>query len=106
MSFDTPQEAENFISSLSQQKTYAAALREDGRRTAAAVSPARMEAVLAVQEGMMARWTWMLEPVFCFSSLLSPTGILSLSIRYNDLFAGKTNTTFFFFLDGTTGEYV
>ncbi len=34
---------------------------------------------------------------FAFSSLLSPTGILSLSIRYNDLFAGKTNTPFFLF---------
>ncbi len=30
MSFDSPQKAEDFISSLSQQKTYAAALREDG----------------------------------------------------------------------------
>ncbi len=57
---------------------------------------AGMEAVLAAQEGMMAGWTWMLaEPVFFFSSLLSPTEILSLSIRYNDLFAGKTNTPFF-----------
>ncbi len=61
---------------------------------------AGMEAVLAAQEGMMAGWTWMLEPVFCFSSLLSPTGILSQSIRYNDLFAGKTNTPFFFFWMG------
>ncbi len=38
-----------------------------------------------------------LNPFFCFSSLLSPTGILSISIRYNDLFAGKTDTPFFFF---------
>ncbi len=37
------------------------------------------------------------EPIFEFSSLLSPTGILSLFIRYNDLFAGKTDTPFFFF---------
>ncbi len=43
MSFDSPQKAEDFISSLSQRKTYAAALREDGRRKAAAVSPARRE---------------------------------------------------------------
>ncbi len=57
---------------------------------------AGMEAVLAAQEGMMAGWTWMLaEPDF--SSLLSPTEILSLSIWYNGLFAGKTNTPFFFF---------
>ncbi len=34
---------------------------------------------------------------FAFSSIFSPTGILSLSIRYNNLFAGKTNTPFFFF---------
>ncbi len=43
MSFDSPQKAEDFISSLSQQKTYAAALREGGGRTAAAVSQARRE---------------------------------------------------------------
>ncbi len=43
MSFDSPQKAEEFISSLSQQKTYAAALREGGGRTAAAVSPAQRE---------------------------------------------------------------
>ncbi len=43
MSFDSPQKAEDFISSLSQQKTYAAALREGGGRTAAAVSLARRE---------------------------------------------------------------
>ncbi len=42
-SFETPQKAEDFISSLSQQKTYAAALREGGGKTAAAVSPARRE---------------------------------------------------------------
>ncbi len=59
---------------------------------------AGVEKVLAAQEGMRAGWTWMLaKPIFCFSSLLSPTGILSLSIRYNDLFAGKTDTHFFFF---------
>ncbi len=46
---------------------------------------ARMEAVLAAQS---------------FSSILSPTEILSLSIRYNNLFAGKTNTPFFLFWMG------
>ncbi len=35
------------------------------------------------------------KPIVCSSSLL--TGILSLVIRYNDLFAGKTDTPFFFF---------
>ncbi len=41
MSFDSPQKAEDFISSLSQQKTYAAALREGNGKTAATISPAR-----------------------------------------------------------------
>ncbi len=61
-SFDSPQKAEDFISSLSQQKTYA-----------------------------------LLNLFFAFSSLLYPTGILSLSIWYNDLFAAKTDTPFFIF---------
>ncbi len=42
----------------------------------------------------------MLNLFFAFSSLLSPTGILSLFIRYNDIFAGKTDSPFFF-LEGT-----
>ncbi len=42
-SFDSPQKAEDFISSLSQQKTYAAALREGSGKTAATISPARRE---------------------------------------------------------------
>ncbi len=42
-SFDSPQKAEDFISSLSQQKTYAAALREGNGKTAATISPARRE---------------------------------------------------------------
>ncbi len=42
-SFDSPQKAENFISSLSQQKTYATALREGNGKTAATISPARWE---------------------------------------------------------------
>ncbi len=57
---------------------------------------AGMEAVLAAQEGMMAGWT-LLNLFFAFSSLLSPTRILSLSIWYNDLFAGKTDTPFSIF---------
>ncbi len=40
--FDSPQKAEDFISSLSQQKTYAAALRGNGK-TAATISPAWRE---------------------------------------------------------------
>ncbi len=42
-SFDSPQKAEDFISSLSQQQTYAAALRGGGGGTAATISPARWE---------------------------------------------------------------
>ncbi len=38
-SFNSPQKAEDFISSMSQQKSYAAALRGDGGGAAAAVSP-------------------------------------------------------------------
>ncbi len=40
--FDSPQNAEDFISSLSQRKTYAAALQGNGE-TAATISPARRE---------------------------------------------------------------
>ncbi len=40
--FDSPQKAEDFISSLSQKKTYAAALQGNGR-TAATISPAQRE---------------------------------------------------------------
>ncbi len=43
--------------------------------------------------GRMDLDTW----TFAFSSPLSPTGILSLYIRYKDLVAGKTDTPFFFF---------
>ncbi len=35
------------------------------------------------------------KPIVCV--FFSPTGILSLFIRYNDLFAGNTATQFFFF---------
>ncbi len=41
MSFDSPQKAEDFVSSLSQQRKYAAALREG--KTAATISLARRE---------------------------------------------------------------
>ncbi len=34
------------------------------------------------------------KPIVCI--FFSPTGILSLFIRYNDLFAGKTDTPFSF----------
>ncbi len=38
------------------------------------------------------------KPIVCV--FFSPTGILSLFIRYNDLFAGKTDTPFNFFWRG------
>ncbi len=72
-SFDSPQKAEDFISSMSQQKSYAAALRGDDGGAAAAVSPVRrrgvtawMDLALAAQKGMIAGWPWMLaKPIFC-----------------------------------------
>ncbi len=42
-SFDSPQKAEDFISSLSRQQTYATALWGGGGGTAATISPARQE---------------------------------------------------------------
>ncbi len=42
-SYDSPQKAEDFISSMSQQKSYAAALRGDDGGAATAVSPVRRE---------------------------------------------------------------
>ncbi len=42
-SYDSPQKAEDFISSMSQQKLYATALRGDDGGAAVAVSPARRE---------------------------------------------------------------
>ncbi len=100
---DSPQKAEDFISSMSQQKSCRAALRGDegeqrplflqfdGRGVTAG-----MDLALAAQKGMIAGWTWMLaKPIVCV--FFSYTGILSLFIRYNDLFAGKTDTPFFCF---------
>ncbi len=78
-SFDSPQKAEDFISSLSQQQTYADALRG----TAAAVSPALREGLVgrdgggpSCPGGMVAGWTWTLaRPDFCFFFSPPPTGI-------------------------------
>ncbi len=110
MCFDSPQKAEDFISSLSQQQMYADALRGCGGGTAAAVSPARREGLGGGGPSCQGGGGWqdghghLLDLFFAFSSPLSPTGILSLYIRYNDLVAGKTDTPFFFLLDGTNGE--
>ncbi len=111
MSFDSPQKAEDFISSLSQQKTYAAALWEGGGRTAAAVSPARREGLdgrdgggsscPGRDDGRMDMDAWTCLLLFLLSSLLlgycpylSGTTI-SLLVRLTPLFS---------FLDGTNGE--
>ncbi len=64
---------------MSQQKSYAAALRGDDGGAAAAVSlrfdgrgvTAWMDLALAAQKGMIAGWPWMLaKPIFAFSSLI------------------------------------
>ncbi len=80
--------------------------RFDSPQKAAAVSPARREGLVGRDGGGPScpggGW-WqdghghLLDLFFAFSSILSPTGILSLYIRYNDLVAGKTDTPFFFF---------
>ncbi len=95
MSFDSPQKVEDFVSALSQQRTYAAVLREGNGKTAATISRARREG-LDGQDGHGR----LLNLFFAFSSLLSSTGIMSLYIWYNDLFAGKTDTPFSFFGGG------
>ncbi len=111
-SFDSPQKVEDFISSLSQQKTYAAALWEGSGKTAATISPARREGLDGRDGGgpscpgrddgrmdMDACWTCFL--LFLLSSLLlgycfylSGTTI-SLLVRLTPLFS---------FLEGTNGE--
>ncbi len=102
-SFDSPQKAEDFISSMSQQKSYAAALRGDDGGAAAAVSPVRREGRDGLDglgpscpEGDDSR-IFFFVLFFFFAFSFSYTGILSLFIRYNDLFAGKTDTPFFCF---------
>ncbi len=113
-SFDSPQKVEDFISSLSQQKTYAAALREGNGKTAATISLARREGLDGWDGGgpscpgrddgrmdMDACLTCFL--IFLLSSLLlgycpylSGTTI-SLLVRLTPLFS---------FLEGNNGEYV
>ncbi len=112
-SFDSPSESGRiFISSMSQQKSYARrSSGDDGGAAGAAVSPVRREGRDGLdglgpscQKGMIAGWPWMLaKPIFLRFLLLY--GILSLFIRYkHDLFAGKTDTSPFFCFGGTNGE--
>ncbi len=108
-SFDSPQKAEDFISSMSQQKSYAAALRGDDGGAAAAVSPVRREGrdgldglALAAQKGMIAGWPWMLaKPIFCVFLLLYWDIVLIYPVQRS--LAGKTDTPFSV-LEGTNGE--
>ncbi len=105
-SFDSPQKAEDFISSMSQQKSYAGSAGGRGSSGRCFFSSAGgawdgMDLALAAQKGMIAGCHGCLLNLFCV--FFSYTGILSLFIRYNDLFAGKTDTPFFV-LEGTNGE--
>ncbi len=116
-SFDSPQKAEDFISSLSQKKHMLKLYRATGIWRPSSLRPggrglkAGMEAIPTARETMVAGWRWISIKmeiakslfIFLFFYFLSPPGILSLSIRYNNLFAGKTNTLFSF-LEGTNGE--
>ncbi len=110
-SFDSPQKAEDFISSLSQRKSYAEALQ--GQRESGGPSSLRpgrrglkvgMEAIPTAWEKMVAGWRWILaKSLFLFFFFPLSPGILFLFIRHSCLFAGKTNTLFSF-LEGTNGE--
>ncbi len=51
MSFDSPQKVEDFVSSLAQQRTYAAALREGNRKTAATICHLRLSCSSMVEHG-------------------------------------------------------
>ncbi len=104
-SFDSPQKAEDFISFLSQRKTYAAALRGGvtGEQQPLSLRPsgrglmAGIEEMPAARKKMVAGGIWMLaRSLFFLSSFLSPPGIVFIFIRCNCLFAGKTNPPFFF----------
>ncbi len=113
-SFDSLRKAEDFVSSLSQKRAFAAAPQDSGK-AAAAFSSARREGLDGRDRGdagcpeengggrdMDACYI-----SFFLSSFLSPPGIVFIYIRYNCLFAGKTNPPFFFlsfFLEGTDGE--
>ncbi len=95
-SFDSPQKAEDLSAPCLSRRHMP---RLCGRGLMAG-----MEAVLAAQEGMMAGWTWMLEPVFCcFFSPLSYWDIVPIYPVQRSL-CWKTKHPSFLFLDGTNGE--
>ncbi len=87
-SFDSPQKAEDFISSLSQKTTYTVAPQGNGR-TAATISSARREGLdgrdggdSCCREKMVAGWTWIPVESLLFP-FLSPPGMLFLFVRRN-----------------------
>ncbi len=109
-SFDSPQKAEDFISSLSQQKTYAAALREGSGKTAATISLARREGLDGRDGGGPTCPVGMSDGHGC---LLNPFLLFLLSsvlLGYCPYLSGKTIsllvrlTPLFSFLEGTNGE--
>ncbi len=96
------QKAEDFISSLSQRKSYAEALQGNGK-AAAIISLTRREGLEGRDEGdpncPWRRW-WQGGDEYLLNLFF---GILFLFIRQNCLFVGKTNTLFSF-LEGTNRE--
>ncbi len=58
---------------------------------------AGIEEMPAARKKMVAGGIWMLARSLFLSSFLSPPGIVFIFIRYNCLFAGKTNPPLFFF---------
>ncbi len=90
-SFDSLRKAEDFVSSLSQKRTFAMAPQGSGK-AAATFSSARREGLdAAARKKMVAGGIWMLaRSLYFLSSFLSPPGILFIFIRYNCLFDGKT----------------
>ncbi len=105
-SFDSPQKAEDFISSLSQRKTYAEALQSNGKAAAIISSTRRGRSQLPGRRWWQGGDGYLLNLFFFFFFFfpLSPWDTPGfLFIRHNCLFAGKTNTLFSF-LEGTNGE--
>ncbi len=113
-SFDSLQKAEDFVSSVSQNRTFAADPQGSGR-AGAALSSARREGLggpgwrrcrLPGRRWWREGYGCLLDLFFSFFFFPLSPGIVFTFIRYNCPFAGKTNPPFFFlfFLEGTNGE--
>ncbi len=99
-SFDSPQKAEDFISSLSQKTTYTVAPQGNGERRPPTTlfgpaGGAWLKMPSCFRERMVAGWTWIPVESLLFS-FLSPPGMLFLFVRRNCLFTGETNSPLFF----------